>query len=143
MQTLEVTPETWRKMFEASQPMRCCAGSLIFSQHEFASGMYLICSGDVWLSVQPEQGISVFGRHVRQGSLIGVAAAMTCTDYNLTAEALTEVELGFVSSERLPGLMSDEGVAYELVKMLSVEVRALQARLALHVGRREPLGDAF
>jgi CRP-like cAMP-binding protein len=92
--------------------------------------MYLVCDGDVWLSLAKD-GWSAFGRRVQRGSLIGMAAAMAASEHRLTAEAISEVQLGFISREVLANLMTDATVAYELVRLLSIEVRALHERLVL------------
>jgi CRP-like cAMP-binding protein len=142
MQTLEVSAPTWQAILAKSQPLRCGAGSLIFSQNEPATGMYLVCSGDVWLSL-PTHRFTLFGRHVRQGSLIGLSAAMTGTAYSLSAEAMSEVQLGFVPAEMLSELMADAGVAFELVRLLSIEVKTLDEKLKLapiEIAARKRLG---
>jgi CRP-like cAMP-binding protein len=106
-------------------------GSFLFQQGEPSIGVYLLLSGVVNLYLTGEGRSRVLTRQANSGELLGLPATVNNAPYSLTAEAGTELNVAFVSSEKLTGLItSDSEIGLEVIQLLSTEVRAMRDLLA-------------
>jgi CRP-like cAMP-binding protein len=126
MGVLKVGEETCQAILVHAERINYAHGAAIFLQGQPCTGAYLIISGTVALSLRCPSGKSVFSRDIETGCLIGLPAAMTSTDYSLTAIASSDVCAAHITAEVLASLMCDPETALDMVHVLSREVRTLR-----------------
>lgn len=73
------------------------AGAVLFLEQQPARGIFQICTGAVKLSITSDQGKQLILRTAGPGDVLGMAAVLSGTEYEATAETLRPCQLGFVS----------------------------------------------
>lgn len=103
------------------------AGYVLFTEGSPAKGVYLVRKGQVRASMQSANGEEVLCRTVDSGTLLGVPATMCARPYQFTAVSLTDVEIGFVSTDQLNEfLRARPEICMQVVGMMSDELLGLR-----------------
>ena len=125
---LQASTDLQQELRRISIPTRLAKSSLLFTQGDRAKGVYLVESGSVALSLKLYRGgITVHHRTLGKGSLLGLPATMNDTAYSLTATASCEVDLAFISREKLIKAANQNlSLAIEILKVLSHEVHDMR-----------------
>jgi len=63
-------------------------GTRLFSEGDRSDAVFLLCSGKVKLIATSKDGRTMTARIATAGDLLGMSAALTSTDYEVTAEAM-------------------------------------------------------
>lgn len=85
------------KDFEAIRYFSLCPPSaMLFLEHEPARGVFLLCSGEVKLSVSSSAGKTLILRIARPGELLGMTATMSGAPYEASAETLYPCQVAFI-----------------------------------------------
>jgi CRP-like cAMP-binding protein len=135
LQASATLQEVLRKI---STPSHFTKSSLLFSQGEQARGVFLVEAGPVGLLLKlaPKRR-TVLQRRAEKGSVLGLPATLNNVAYSLTAKAMDEVEVAFVTRERLIEVINDNtSLAMEIVNLLSVEVLDLRNVIRKRSGRQ-------
>jgi CRP/FNR family transcriptional regulator len=74
-------------------------GALLFVEKQEARGVYLLCEGEVKLSMSSPEGKTLILRIARPGELLGLMAAMPGLPYEVTAETIHPCQVAFVRRE--------------------------------------------
>ena len=105
------------------------AGTLLFRRDEASVCVYVVRSGEIallWPDAEETTPMEVLG----PGSIIGLPAAINRT-YSVTAKAITDSELGFVSADRaLELLASAPALCRAAMRMMSQEVARMRSSIA-------------
>jgi CRP/FNR family transcriptional regulator, cyclic AMP receptor protein len=72
------------------------AGAVLFSERQVSRGVFVLCSGEIKLSMSSIGGKRLILKIAKQGDVIGLIATVTGNPYELTAEALNPCECAFV-----------------------------------------------
>lgn len=72
------------------------AGSLLFQENEPARGIFLLCSGQIKLSVSSSGGKTLTLRIAKPGEILGLTASMSGSAYEASAETLHPCQVAFV-----------------------------------------------
>jgi CRP/FNR family transcriptional regulator len=72
------------------------AGSLVFQENEPARGIFLLCSGQIKLSVSSSVGKTLTLRIAKPGEVLGLTASMSDTVYEASAETLHPCQISFI-----------------------------------------------
>jgi len=72
------------------------ANSMLFLENEPARGIYLLCAGEVKLSVSSRGGKTLILRIARPGDVLGLTAIMAEMPYESSAEALHPCQVAFI-----------------------------------------------
>ena len=100
--------------------------AVLFKQGEPAKGLFLVESGKIVLSQGSGRRKKLFGI-ADAGSILGLPAVVRNQPYSLTATAVAESKLTFVSRTKAQRLLqSDPQLCFKAVQVLSNEVRALR-----------------
>jgi CRP/FNR family transcriptional regulator, cyclic AMP receptor protein len=91
------------------------SGSILFMENERARGFFLVCSGEVKLSVSSKGGKTLILQMAKPGELIGLSAAMSGVPYEVTAEVLYPSQVVFVRTEDFQRFVHRFPEAYEAV----------------------------
>ncbi len=74
-------------------------GAVLFVEKQDARGVYVLCQGEVKLSISSPEGKVMIMRIARAGELLGLMAAMAGQPYEVTAETIHPCQVAFVRRE--------------------------------------------
>jgi CRP-like cAMP-binding protein len=98
-------------------------GSVICTEGNQPQGVYIICSGQVKLSIYSSDGRAVIVGIAASGDVLGVKALLSGKPHNLTAETLEMTQLCFIRKDDFLGFLKRNGdVSLRLAQRLSNEL---------------------
>ena len=130
-------PALLRQPFQAPRELRAAVreigsaktirtDTVIFKQGAPARGVFLIESGKIALSLKKKGAKKAFW-FADVGSLLGLPATVRNVPYSLTAVAVEETKVAFVSRSRMQRLLlCDPNLCFQAVQMLATEIRELR-----------------
>lgn len=91
------------------------AGAVLFIEKQTARGIYLLCEGEVKLSVSSSEGKKLILRIARAGEVLGLVSALAGAPHEVTAETLRPCQVAFVPRDAFPRFLSKHPEAYPRV----------------------------
>lgn len=123
-------PELIAALERRSQPFPCGEDRVLFRQGEPATGLYILCEGQVTLSIE-NAGIPVMSVETSPGSLLGLPGLLGDQPYSMTARAHPGAKVNYISRGEFTAVMqSDPQLGLKILQVLAAEVRT--ARRALY-----------
>ncbi len=108
----------------------CGHDRFLFQQGDEPTGLYIVCGGEVMITMESPAGDEVVSMRAERGSLLGLPGLIGNHAYSLSAFANKGAEVSFVSREVFSQLMLSEPLlALMILRVLANEVRT--ARLAI------------
>ncbi len=117
-------------------------GEMIFSQGDIISGLWMLCYGKAQLIHLNKSGYKQVVKLLKDGDCFGEEGFIQASASTVSAQALADSLVGWLSSEDFRGLMKHfPALALALQKRLTDEIGALRVRLAelAYLGTREKL----
>lgn len=74
-------------------------GAFLFMERQDARGVYILCEGDVKLSISSSEGKTLIMRVAKSGEILGLMAGMSGGPYEVTAETIRPCQVAFVRRE--------------------------------------------
>ena len=74
-------------------------GALLFMEKEDPRGVFVLCEGDVKLSISSSEGKTLIMRVAKAGEILGLMATLSGSPYEVTAETLHPCQVAFVRRE--------------------------------------------
>ena len=124
--------------FEGIKSVQTCPkGTVLFREGQTARAVSLLCRGRVRLSVCSENGRRMTLRVATRGEVLGLSAVMAGGCYEVTAEALEEVQVAVVRRKDLLNFLhGHREVCMQVVNMLSEDLHVAYDRVrAVGLGR--------
>jgi CRP-like cAMP-binding protein len=122
---LSAPPDLQHSLETLGQTAQIPAGSVIFKAGDENLGVFLIRKGKVCLQVEDMPHLD---RVFPAGSVLGLPATFTGSQYSLTAIAVTNSEVVLVPRDKFLCLMQEKPVlCQQATDMLSLEVSFIQA----------------
>jgi len=116
------SPGVQRAMDSISHHSVMPSEALLFVEGQTPRGMYVLCSGKVKLSTTSKEGKVLILKQAEAGEVLGLSAAISGTNYEMTAETNTPCQLNFISRQELMALMQNGSeVAVHAAQSLSRE----------------------
>jgi CRP/FNR family transcriptional regulator, cyclic AMP receptor protein len=101
------------------------SGALLFVEGQSPRGVYIVCSGKVKLSTTSKDGKVLILKQAEAGEVLGLSAAISGTNYEMTAETSTACQLNFIGRRDLMALLQNESeVGVHAAQALSREFQA-------------------
>lgn len=99
-------------------------GAVLFLEKQDSRGIFVLCAGQVKLSISSSAGKTLILRIARAGEVLGLNAVMSHRPYEVTAETLYPCQVAFVRREDFLGLLKKypemhEGVVRQLSSLYS------------------------
>jgi len=95
-------------------------GALLFVEKQEARGVYVLCEGEVKLSMSSPEGKTLIMRIARAGELLGLMAAMAGLPYEVTAETIHPCQVAFVRREDFQRFLANHPeTSQNVVKQMS------------------------
>ena len=74
-------------------------GALLFIEKQDARGVFILCEGEVKLSISSSEGKTLIMRIAKSGEVLGLMAALSVGPYEVTAETIRPCQVAFVRRE--------------------------------------------
>ncbi|MBZ5698486.1 MAG: Crp/Fnr family transcriptional regulator [Acidobacteriia bacterium] len=74
-------------------------GALLFMEKQDPRGVFVLCEGEVKLSISSSEGKTLIMRVAEAGEILGLIAALSGSPYEVTAETLHPCQVAFVRRE--------------------------------------------
>ena len=72
------------------------AGAVLFIEKQTARGIYLLCEGEVKLSISSSEGKKLILRITKRGEVLGLVSALAGKPHEVTAETLRPCQVAFI-----------------------------------------------
>lgn len=99
------SPAVLRSVDEVSHHTVMPAEAVLFVEGQTPRGIFVICSGVVKLSTTSKEGKVLILKQAQAGEVLGLSAAISGTNYEMTAETATACQLNFISRPDLMALL--------------------------------------
>lgn len=83
-------------------------GALLFVEGQTPRGVFILCSGKVKLSTTSKEGKVLILKQVEAGDVMGLSAAISGTNYEMSAETATPCQINFIGRRDFMSLMQRE-----------------------------------
>jgi CRP/FNR family cyclic AMP-dependent transcriptional regulator len=74
-------------------------GALLFMEKQDARGVFVLCEGEVKLSISSSEGKTLILRVAKAGEILGLIAGLSGAPYEVTAETIRPCQVAFVRRE--------------------------------------------
>ncbi|HWF92332.1 MAG TPA: Crp/Fnr family transcriptional regulator [Terriglobales bacterium] len=102
------------------------AGAILFVEKQKCRGVYVLCEGEVKLSITSREGRTMIVKIVRAGEMLGLLAMVSCNAYEVTAETLRPSQVVFLHREEFLRFIAEHHEAHQnMVNQLSSQYRAV------------------
>lgn len=96
------------------------AGAVLFLEKQDPRGVFILCAGQVKLSISSSAGKTMILRIAKAGEILGLMASMSGTSYEVTAETLHPCQVSFVRRDDFLHFVTKHPEAYQgVVKQLT------------------------
>lgn len=113
------------------EPVAWAKGERVFDMGDMGLELYIITSGHIGISVDPDPTSQVFVNELRAGDCLGEMALIDNEPRSATAHVLEETQALALDKDRLHGLlMSYPELGIGMLRALSQRLRAMSAKLA-------------
>jgi CRP/FNR family cyclic AMP-dependent transcriptional regulator len=83
-------------------------GALLFVEGQTSRGIFILCSGKVKLSTTSKEGKVLILKQAETGEVLGLSAAISGTDYEMTAETASACQLNFIGRQDFMKILQNE-----------------------------------
>ena len=95
-------------------------GALLFLEKQESRGVFVLCSGEVKLSISSSAGKTLILRVAKAGEILGLMATMGAMPYEVTAETLHPCQVAFIRRDNFLHFLAKHPEVYQnAVKQLS------------------------
>lgn len=113
------------------EPVAWAKGERVFDMGDMGLELYIITSGHIGISVDPDPTRHVFVNELRGGDCLGEMALIDNEPRSATAHVLEDTQALALDKDRLHGLlMSYPELGIGMLRALSQRLRAMSAKLA-------------
>jgi CRP/FNR family cyclic AMP-dependent transcriptional regulator len=89
--------------------------AILFMEKQPPRGIYVLCEGELKLSVSSNDGKTLILRIARPGEVLGLMAVLSSAPHEMTAETLRPTQLAFIPFEAFLHFLSEHPEAYVAV----------------------------
>lgn len=118
-----------------ASPIPSPANDIIFRQGDEPEFVYYLKTGEVILTMEGGDKI-IMTVCVPAGSLLGLPAVMGNKPYSLTATAVGQAEVLGISADDFKRIIVQEGLCFDVVRILAGEVHSARVALSDCLNRR-------
>jgi CRP-like cAMP-binding protein len=123
-------PALIKGLEKESSPVSCSEDRVLFSQGDAPRGLYILNSGEAFLTMRTPAGKEIISTKAAAGSILGLPGLIGNEPYTLTAIAAAGAELSFIDRDRFTSLMrTDPLLALKVLQVLAAEVRSARSAI--------------
>jgi CRP/FNR family transcriptional regulator, cyclic AMP receptor protein len=95
-------------------------GAILFLEKQEPRGVFVVCEGEVKLTINSSEGKTLILRIARPGEILGLTAALAGKPYEVTAETLHPCQIAFVRRDDFVRFVGQHPEAFQaIVRQLS------------------------
>jgi CRP/FNR family transcriptional regulator, cyclic AMP receptor protein len=115
-------------------------GTVLFLERQEARGVFVLCAGEVKLSISSSAGKTLILRIAKAGEILGLTAVMSGRSYEVTAETLHPCQIAFVRRDDFLRLLDKHPVMHHGVtnQLMSLYSGACQQLRTVGLGATAP-----
>ena len=118
-------------LLKRSTQITCMHDSILFSQGQESSGLYILVSGEVMLMMRGRSGNLAQCLRATSGSLLGIPALCANLPYTLTGVASKGSDVRFVTRFDFEHLVQDNAqLAIKVLRMAALEIVAAREAIS-------------
>ena len=118
----KLSPELIKELKTAAKPLKKKQGTILFRAGDRGKGAFVVRRGRIKLTLEGGAGLYP-SRTLGAGSIAGLPATVSGEPYSLTAEAIQDCELDFISRKELLALIQrNTKAALQILQILSEEI---------------------
>lgn len=100
------------------------AGAVLFLEKQDVRGVFVVCQGEVKLSISSSEGKTLILRIAKAGEILGLMPALAGLPYEATAETLHPCQIAFVRRDDFLRFLAQHAEAFQsIVKQLGANYR--------------------
>jgi CRP/FNR family transcriptional regulator len=106
------------------------AGAFLFLERQTPRGVYVLCQGEVKLTISSSEGKRLILRIAKPGEILGLSATLSGNPYEATAETLHPCQATFVLRDHFLRFIAQHAEAYQnMVTQLTAECHSTHEQL--------------
>lgn len=90
-------------------------GAVLFMEKQAARGIYVICDGQIKLTISSSGGKTIITRIAKAGEVLGLTSALSGSPYEVTAEVLRPCQVAFIRREDFLRFLAQHPDVYRAV----------------------------
>lgn len=90
-------------------------GAVLFMERQTARGVYILCEGQVKLSISSSEGKTLILRIAKAGEVLGLVSALAGTPHEVTAETLRPAQVAFIPRDAFLRFVAKHPEAYPII----------------------------
>lgn len=90
-------------------------GAVLFIERQPTRGVYILCEGQVKLSISSSEGKRVILRIAKAGEVLGLVSALAGTPHEVTAETLRPSQVAFIPRDAFLRFIAKHPEAYPII----------------------------
>lgn len=91
------------------------SGAVLFMEEQEPRGAFVVCEGEVKLTISSKEGKTLILRIAKPGELLGLMAVLSGSPYELTAEPLRPSQIAFIRRDDFLRFLADHPEALQAV----------------------------
>jgi len=95
----QLNPAALKDFNAVKSPATYPAGAMLFLEKQDSRGVFVLCGGEVKLSISSSSGKTLILRIAKAGEILGLMATMSGSPYEVTAETLRPCQVAFIRRE--------------------------------------------
>jgi CRP/FNR family cyclic AMP-dependent transcriptional regulator len=95
----QLSPAALKEFNCMKSPATYPAGAMLFLEKQDSRGVFVLCGGEVKLSISSSSGKTLILRIAKAGEILGLRATMSGSPYEVTAETLHPCQVAFIRRE--------------------------------------------
>ena len=104
--------------------------AVLFIEKQNPRGIFLLCEGEVKLSISSSEGRTMILRVAKRGEILGLLAALSGNPYEVTAETLHPCQVAFIRRDDFLRFITQHPEAYQnMVKQLTAQYQSVCEQL--------------
>src|SRR5271170_7066946 len=92
----QLSPVALKDFNAVKSPATYPAGAVLFLEKQDSRGVFVLCRGEVKLSISSSSGKTLILRFAKAGEVLGLMATMSGSPYEVTAETLHPCQVAFI-----------------------------------------------
>jgi len=102
----DLAPETQKDLTAARSMAVYPEGAVLFLEKQDPRGVFILCAGQVKLSISSSSGKTLILRIVKPGEILGLMAVMMDAPYEVTAETIHPCQVAFIRRDEFLRLVA-------------------------------------
>jgi CRP/FNR family transcriptional regulator, cyclic AMP receptor protein len=116
----EMTPQALKDFDAIKSSSAYPEGALLFLEKQDSRGVFMLCQGEVKLTISSSEGKTLILRIAKAGEILGLMAVLSGVGYEMTAETLHPCQIAYVRREDFLRFIAQHPEVYQgIIKQLS------------------------